>query len=457
MDQVEDKVQQPLLEQTEEKKTKLPFCIFLLSNGAVGAGILTLTSAVGKVGWGMGLGLYLFFGIFAGFANMMLQKAFNYTQEKTYSGIAKSIWNGKFEIFVDLIQFLYSVGTCCGYAIIIANELYLSVSFITEGKVVPSSLEFLTHREWLLVIATLFVILPPSLMRKITALRYTSIVAISGILYITIVMLYRAVNTTGCGLAEVADYSCHVGTCVIEANAAVANYTGFEECSLFCEGCEPSPIKSTLRSIILDKNIFAVLPIFCFGHCSQVQFIPIVADMEKPTRKRVGIVVFFAYLLIFTLYVLNSFSGYYSFCGYSASNVLDSYPALDPLILVGRLIISFALCFTFPLYGYSVREVVIKTFHLQNTAYWKLALVTVIMVLSCMTVAIFFNDLSTVIGITGAIGGSSLMCIIPSIMFIRWTKISDCKNKWANYLAAGFYLTLGLVMAIVGTYVTLVH
>ena len=36
MDQVEDKVQQPLLEQTEEKKTKLPFCIFLLSNGAVG-------------------------------------------------------------------------------------------------------------------------------------------------------------------------------------------------------------------------------------------------------------------------------------------------------------------------------------------------------------------------------------------------------------------------------------
>ena len=77
---------------------------------------------------------------------MMLQKAFNYTQEKTYSGIAKAIWNSKFEVFVDVIQFLYSVGTCCGYAIIIANELYLR------------------------------------------ALRYTSIVAISGILYITIVV-----------------------------------------------------------------------------------------------------------------------------------------------------------------------------------------------------------------------------------------------------------------------------
>ena len=90
--------------------------------------------------------------------------------------------------------------------------------------------------------------------------------------------------------------------------------------------------------------------------------------MERPSRKRVGVVVFFAYLLILVLYLLNSFSGYFAFCGYSASNVLDSYPALDPYILVGRLIISFALCFTFPLYGYSVREVIVKTFKLQNTS-----------------------------------------------------------------------------------------
>ena len=106
---------------------------------------------------------------------------------------------------------------------------------------------------------------------------------------------------------------------MIEANAALANDTGFEECSLLCEGCEPSPAKSLLHAAIVDKNLWAVLPIFCFGHCSQVQFIPIAADMERPTRKRVGVVVFFAYLLIFLLYVLNSFSGYFSFCGYSVA------------------------------------------------------------------------------------------------------------------------------------------
>lgn len=59
-------------------------------------------------------------------------------------------------------------------------------------------------------------------------------------------MLYRATQTHACGLAEVAEYVCNRGQCLIEANAAVANYTGFDECSLLCEGCEPDPIKSSV-------------------------------------------------------------------------------------------------------------------------------------------------------------------------------------------------------------------
>lgn len=83
-------------------------------------------------------------------------------------------------------------------------------------------------------------------------------------------------------------------------------------------------------------------------------------------------------------------------------------------------------------------------------------MVTVVMVLSCMTVAIFFNDLSTVVGITGAIGGSSLMAIIPSLLYMKWTKVSESKYKWMHYTIASLYLLIGLVMAVVGTYVTLV-
>ena len=65
-----------------------------------------------------------------------------------------------------------------------------------------------------------------------------------------------------------------------------------------------------------------------------------------------------------------------------------------------------------------ITQVNIISLGVSFIAYWKLALVTVVMVLTCMTVGIVFNDLSTVVGITGAIGGSSLMAIIPSLLFI---------------------------------------
>ena len=48
------------------------------------------------------------------------------------------------------------------------------------------------------------------------------------------------------------------------------------------------------------------------------------------------------------------------------------------------------------------------------------------------------------------------MAIIPSLLFIKWTKVSDVKNKCWNYFLAGIYLTIGLVMAIVGSVVTVV-
>lgn len=34
----------------------------------------------------------------------MLQKCFAYTQETTYSGIAKAMYGNGFEVFVDVIQ-----------------------------------------------------------------------------------------------------------------------------------------------------------------------------------------------------------------------------------------------------------------------------------------------------------------------------------------------------------------
>lgn len=62
-----------LIKEDDSNKTSLVSCSLLLANGAigkillssdlpVGAGILTLSLAVSKIGWGMSIVMYVFFG-----------------------------------------------------------------------------------------------------------------------------------------------------------------------------------------------------------------------------------------------------------------------------------------------------------------------------------------------------------------------------------------------------------
>ena len=64
---------------------------------------------------------------FAGTTNGMLYLVQHYTRQNTYSGVVKVMFGRKMEWFVDLVQLLYSFGACVGYAIIIGDELSLTL------------------------------------------------------------------------------------------------------------------------------------------------------------------------------------------------------------------------------------------------------------------------------------------------------------------------------------------
>lgn len=118
-----------LIKEDDSNKTSLLSCSLLLANGAIGkilfssglligAGILTLSLAVSKIGWGMSILMYVFFGrklflyfvnelVFAGLANGMLYTVQRYTRQDTYSGVVKKMYGRKMEIFVDIVQVYY--------------------------------------------------------------------------------------------------------------------------------------------------------------------------------------------------------------------------------------------------------------------------------------------------------------------------------------------------------------
>lgn len=180
---------------------------------------------------------------------------------------------------------------------------------------------WLISREFILIFMTIFVILPIALQKKITALKYTSFLAIAGIIYLTIVMVAQALEIKPCDLAQTAHYICNADVCEIEANIYSATCKSLEACVNTCQHGVWDKAKITSQSFILSRHIFMAMPVFCYGHCSQVQFIPIVSDLKQPSRKRVSIVITIAYLIIFAVYCINSLTGYISFCGYAVSSL----------------------------------------------------------------------------------------------------------------------------------------
>ena len=205
-----------------------------------------------------------------------------------------------------------------GYAIIISDELHLCLEQFLHSRV-STDFYFLFSREFVLILVTLLIILPIALQKKITALRYTSLFAIVGILYITIVMVSQAIEIEPCQLAQSAHYACEKSTCVIDPNDVTATCKDLATCVKDCQSGVWDAVKSKLHSFIFSRNIFLAMPVFCYGHCSQVQFIPILSDMKNPTKSRVSLMIFFAYVLIFTLYSINSLAGYMSYCGYAVT------------------------------------------------------------------------------------------------------------------------------------------
>lgn len=84
-----------------------------------------------------------------------------------------------------------------------------------------------------------------------------------------------------------------------------------------------------------------------------------------------------------------------------------------------------------------------------------MAIVTIVIISIDTVVAIVAKNLGTVLGITGAIGSSTIMMILPSIMYLRYlVKAKKSNNVFLMGLSICI-LVLGVVFGTLGTIATI--
>jgi sodium-coupled neutral amino acid transporter 11 len=127
-----------------------------------------------------------------------------------------------------------------------------------------------------------------------------------------------------------------------------------------------------------------------------------------------------AMVLSSLVFAICAFAGYSTFGESSDGVILNNYAEDDQVINVARIGMGLSIIASFPLMFSGLREAVMTL--LERTGadlvlVWQQDLLSVVMLFMILSIALFLTDAGLVVGVVGAVCGSSIIYVIPSVLY----------------------------------------
>lgn len=168
-----------------------------------------------------------------------------------------------------------------------------------------------------------------------------------------------------------------------------------------------------------------------------------------------------AYLTLFLLYTTAMMAGYATFGDACQGNILLNYHPDDLLSTFGRLATGLSILFGFPLVVFGAREAIIGVasnfgnvaIGYENNNFKLVAgMLTFVTIVSCTV-----QDVSLVVGLTGAAIGSTLVYVCPPLLYAKAVALIHGEKSAASRRAK-INLALvpfGLCIGVLGCFMTI--
>jgi amino acid permease len=175
-------------------------------------------------------------------------------------------------------------------------------------------------------------------------------------------------------------------------------------------------------------------------------------ELKNNTMQRFNTVVTSSFGISVAVYAAVSAMGFLTFGSATAGLILSNYSTQDVLLSFSRFAVAISLVFSYPLLFVGTREGLLDLIRVPeekrtNSLLNKLS----IGLLGIITwLALHVTDLTFVASMSGAVLGTSLIFIFPTLMFRAAVKDSPTKgHKWESRLCS-LIATLGVAIGIVG-------
>lgn len=417
-------------------KTNMFGCSNNLIKNIVGSGVLCLAGGVAAFTdqpkmLAVAVGIALVFAALAGYCFNFVAATCRLTGARSYTEAwAKTVGENTAWI-PNLIVVFKTWSACLIYSMIIGDLLTdLAVTFgISAFCGVPVT------RTSIIVACHAFGLLPLCLLRSFSVLSYASVLGIGGLLYTMFFMIVRA---AGGSYAPGGEFF---------AKLVAAGGKGFAVSSFNVMGT--SPIKSLILISMLTNSYLC--------HYNAPKFL---AELKNSTAQRFNRLVGISFFGAFLMNAAFMMAGFLAFGGCSQGLILNNYSTSDTLATLSRGAIGASILLGYPLTFEGFRTAFLEFFKVEKpTQKFKDGIVFAFIASVCLG-ACLLSDLGVVVSFLGALLGSFVIYVFPSLMYrgALEQKIKRTGGKLTtSYYTSGALIGVGTFLGFLGAAVVLLR
>ncbi|KAK6308214.1 hypothetical protein J4Q44_G00214850 [Coregonus suidteri] len=427
-----------------EGKTSFGMSIFNLSNAIMGSGILGLAYAMSNTGIILFLILLLFIAILSAYSIHLLLRSAGVVGIRAYEQLGHRAFGQPGKVLAGSIITMHNIGAMSSYLFIVKSELPLVMQAFLG--LTENTGEWYLDGRYLIIIVSVIIIFPLSLMRHLGYLGYTSGFSLSCMVFFLISVIYKKFNIP-CPLEEITSHNNHSAYALEESHGnhsfVTPAYVNSDE-----DFCDP-------QLFTINTQTAYTIPILAFAFVCHPEVLPIYTELQDATKKRMQTVANISILAMFVMYGLTAIFGYLTFFGGVESELLHTYIKVDPLdtlILCVRMAVLVAVTLTVPVVLFPIRRALLQLLFPEKPFHWARHItIAVCLLIIVNLLVIFVPTIRDIFGIIGATSAPSLIFILPGIFYIRIVPEETEPLKSKPKIMAACFAVLGFVFMVMST------
>ncbi|KAL4658455.1 sodium-coupled neutral amino acid transporter 2-like [Arapaima gigas] len=411
--------------------TSFGMSVFNLGNAIMGSGILGLAYAMANTGIVLFVILLVAVSIFSLYSVHLLLKTANEGGSLVYEQLGYKAFGMPGKLAASCSITMQNIGGETSYT---SHLRLLSLCFFFR--------EFYLNGDYLVVLVSLLIILPLSLLRNLGYLGYTSGLSLLCMVFFLIVVIYKKFQIP-CPLSleqDVANATLNHMISQVSAHFQehVKNTTDDGN-----NTCAP-------KYFVFNSQTVYAIPILTFAFVCHPAVLPMYDELKERSRRKMQAVANVSFLAMFIMYLLAALFGYLTFHENVEPELLHTYSKVykfDVALLIVRLAVLTAVTLTVPVVLFPIRTSVNQLLCASKDFSWlRHSLITVLLLGGTNILVIFVPTIRDIFGFIGASAAAMLIFILPSAFYIKLVKKEPMKS--VQKIGASLFLCSGVVVMI---------